>query len=155
MGLGDAGKKWVGGLGCLKPGVRKGGPVWRAKLKIALYGRDISGTWGEPPDNGSIGSWDEGEGASCEPGGPGAQDAQGDWFGGQNQNSHHMGAISVGSGKNPQLTAAGGCGMRERGPVTGLGGLEPETHRGTGLAGETENCAIWAQYRWDLGKTPC
>ena len=45
--------------------------------------------------------------------------------------------------------------MWERGPVAGLGALEPETHRGGGLAGETENRAVWARYRWDLGKTPC
>ena len=66
----------------------------------------------------------------------------------------HMGAISVGSGENPKLTAAGGCGMRERGPVTGLGGLEPETHRWAGLAGQTENRGPWAQYQWGLGYDP-
>ena len=44
--------------------------------------------------------------------------------------------------------------MKERGQVASLGGLEPKTHRGSGLAGETKIRAVWAQYRWDLGKTP-
>ena len=39
---------------------------------FTLYGCNTSGTWGMPQDNSSKGSWDEGEGASCEPGGPGA-----------------------------------------------------------------------------------
>jgi hypothetical protein len=65
-----------------------------------------------------------------------------------------MSTISVRPEENPLLTAAGGCGMWERGPVTGLGGPEPETHRWAGLAGETENRGLWARYRWDLGYNP-
>jgi hypothetical protein len=39
--------------------------------------------------------------------------------------------------------------------VTGLGGLEPEMHRGgAGLAGETENRPVRVRYRWDLGNPP-
>ena len=53
-----------------------------------------------------------------------------------------MGAIPVGPGECPKITAARGHGMRERGQVVSLGGLEPETHRGTGVAGKTENCTI-------------
>ena len=96
-----------------------------------------------------------GEGASCGPGGPGARDAQGGRFGRRNRKLCRMGTILVGPGENPLLMPAGGCGMWERGPVAGLGGLEPEMHRWASLAGETENCAVWAQYWWDLGKTPC
>ena len=127
---------------------------WRTKLKIALYEGDIGGTWGKPPANGSRESWNMGEGASCGPGGPGARDAQGGRFGRRNRKLCRMGTMTVGPEENPLLTAAGGCGMWERGPITGLGGLEPETHRWAGLARETENRAQGARYRWDLGYDP-
>jgi hypothetical protein len=46
------------------PGTRdaQGGPVWRAKPKIARHGRDIGGTCGIPSADSSGGMWDAGEG---------------------------------------------------------------------------------------------
>ena len=39
-----AGERWVDGLGALEPNMREGGPVWRAKPKIAPVRYDIGGT---------------------------------------------------------------------------------------------------------------
>ena len=50
-----------------------------------------------------------------------------------------MGAIPVGPGECPKITAARGHGMRERELVVSLGGLEPEMHRWAGLARKTKN----------------
>jgi hypothetical protein len=56
-----------------------------------------------------------GRGASDGPGGLGARDAQAGGVWRAKPKSPLTGAISVRPGENPQLTAAGGCRVRERG----------------------------------------
>ena len=80
--------------------------------------------------------------------------ARGGRFGARNQKSRGTGAILVGPGDNPQLTIAGGCGMRERGQLRAWGTRSPRCMGGAGLAGETDNRAARARYRWELEKTP-
>jgi hypothetical protein len=75
-------------------------------------------------------------------------------FGARYRISSLCGSISVGPRANPQLTVAGGCGVRERGQCRAWGTWSPRCSGKGGLAGETENRTARARYRWDLGETP-
>jgi hypothetical protein len=134
----------AGGVGCGRGGQLQawgawsprctGGLVWQAKPKITPYGLDIGGTWGKPPANGSRGSWDVGEGASCGPGGPGARDAQGGRFGAENRESRRSGSISLGRAGNHQQIVLGTCRVRVRPSLKGLGVWNPVCARVGGFS---------------------
>jgi len=51
----------VNRLGALEPGMREGGPVWRAKPNIEPRGLDIGGICEFPPQEGGGALWAAGE----------------------------------------------------------------------------------------------
>jgi hypothetical protein len=88
-------------------------------------------------------------------GGAGARDARGGaGLARETENRAPLGSISVGPAGNPQLTVAGGCGMRERGQLKGWGAWSPRCTRGAGLARETENRAHGLDIGGTCGKPP-
>jgi hypothetical protein len=65
--------------------------------------------------------------------------ARGGRFGACTQKSRRSSSVSVGPGKNPQLTMAGGCRVQERGQLRAWGTWNPRYARGGRFGTRTRN----------------
>jgi hypothetical protein len=119
----------LGAWGAWNPRWAGGGGL-AAKPKTEPPGLGIGGTWGSTPANGSVGLWDAGEGAIWGPGGPGARDGRGGAVWRAKPKIEPPGLDIGGTWGKPPANGSRGLWDAGEGPVGGLGGLEPEMHRG-------------------------
>jgi hypothetical protein len=112
--------------------VRVGGRIWRAKSYIEPRGLDIGGTCVIPPVGGSGGLFEAGEPEVEALGGPGCDEREGGlvWCA---KPKIERDALDIGGtcGLPPADGSRALCDAGE-GPLQGLGGMEPDVHRGGG-----------------------